>query len=149
MYVTKIRGDKFTEPLNLGRPINSEKDDFAFILNYESRRGYFSSNRNGGRGDDDIYTFNQEIPIKFDCKQQIEGVVAENKTGLILSGSLVVLTNDKGKELKRVIVGADAKYSFEVDCNQNYKIETSNKTYDLNSKEFYTTEEPTVSFTIR
>ena len=59
---------------NLGAPINSTKDDFAFILNYESRRGYFSSNRDGGNGDDDIYTFNQEVPIEFECNQQVIGL---------------------------------------------------------------------------
>ena len=79
IYVSKISetGD-ITEPLNLGAPINSDQDDFAFILNYESRRGYFSSNRDGGKGDDDIYSFKtlqlEEIPTSTNA---ISGIVTE------------------------------------------------------------------------
>ena len=140
VYVTKIRGDKYTEPLNLGTPINSEKDDFAFILNYETRRGYFSSNRDGGKGDDDIYTFIQEVPIQFECKQQVTGIVTEQNTGLILPGATVTLFDIEGIEVNSVIVGVDATFNFEVDCNNSYKIEASKQTYDTDSEEFYTTE---------
>ncbi|WP_109437054.1 MULTISPECIES: tetratricopeptide repeat protein [Aquimarina] len=44
---------------NLGKPINSVKDDFTFIINEENKSGYFASNRKGGKGDDDIYGFRQ------------------------------------------------------------------------------------------
>lgn len=48
---------------NLGKPINSAKDDFTFIINEENKRGYFASNRKGGKGDDDIYGFRQITSI--------------------------------------------------------------------------------------
>lgn len=48
---------------NLGKPINSSKDDFTFIINEESKTGYFASNRIGGKGDDDIYSFKQIVPF--------------------------------------------------------------------------------------
>ncbi|TPN84804.1 PD40 domain-containing protein [Aquimarina algicola] len=46
---------------NLGEPINSNKDDFTFIIDESNHRGYFASNRKGGMGDDDIYGFKQII----------------------------------------------------------------------------------------
>lgn len=46
---------------NLGKPINSPKDDFTFIINEKNKTGYFASNRKGGKGDDDIYGFRQII----------------------------------------------------------------------------------------
>ncbi|GAA4270836.1 hypothetical protein U6A24_02975 [Aquimarina gracilis] len=53
-----------TEIYNLGEPINSPEDDFTFIINEENKIGYFASNREGGKGDDDIYGFRQLISFK-------------------------------------------------------------------------------------
>ena len=44
-------------PVNLGAPFNSDKDDFGFILDVDMKMGYLTSNRNGGAGSDDIYSF--------------------------------------------------------------------------------------------
>lgn len=49
---------------NLGYPINSSADDFALILKADSRKGYFSSNRPGGSGSDDIYSVFLESPVE-------------------------------------------------------------------------------------
>ncbi len=48
---------------NLGKPINSNKDDFTFIIKEKAKIGYFASNRIGGVGGDDIYGFRQTIPF--------------------------------------------------------------------------------------
>ena len=45
------------EPINVGTPFNSSKDDFGFILNTTGTEGYLSSARDGGNGQDDIYSF--------------------------------------------------------------------------------------------
>ncbi|TRX49698.1 hypothetical protein FNH22_26900 [Fulvivirga sp. M361] len=47
---------------NLGKPINSARDDFGFVLHSDGDWGYFSSNRPGGVGDDDIYRFTVKEP---------------------------------------------------------------------------------------
>lgn len=49
---------------NLGSPINSTFDDFSFTANPQQTKGFFTSNRNGGKGDDDIYGFNQKFPFR-------------------------------------------------------------------------------------
>ena len=46
-----------TEIRNMGIPFNSPKDDFSFFLSKDLKFGFISSNRDGGRGDDDIYSF--------------------------------------------------------------------------------------------
>lgn len=45
----------FAQPKNMGKPVNTNRDDFAFIINTVGTNGYVSSNRAGGKGDDDIY----------------------------------------------------------------------------------------------
>ena len=63
--------DSIAEPENLGAPFNSGYDDFAFfgIPDKENQKGYFSSNRPGGIGNDDIYSFNA-----FKCSQTIHRI---------------------------------------------------------------------------
>jgi len=58
LFKSEIKADKdFGMPKNLGQPINSNRDDFALIINEIKNRGYLSSNRDNGKGDDDIYSF--------------------------------------------------------------------------------------------
>lgn len=55
----KASGEKssWSEPENLKYPINSPKDDFAIVFTESGKTGYFASNRYGGKGNDDIYSF--------------------------------------------------------------------------------------------
>ena len=66
IFASTITDVSFSKPVNMGTQINSEKDDFAFIINPIVNRGYFSSNRKGGKGDDDIYSF--ETSPSFDIE---------------------------------------------------------------------------------
>jgi len=49
--------ENYEYPINLGKPFNSEKDDFGFIVDADNKNGYYSSSRPGGRGGDDLYNF--------------------------------------------------------------------------------------------
>ncbi len=53
---SKVDG-KYTEVKNLGLPLNSTTDDFGIVFNDDNLKGYFSSDREGGQGSDDIYSF--------------------------------------------------------------------------------------------
>ena len=57
VYMIDLSGSEWGKVINLGQPFNSKYDDFGLILDKESTRGFFSSNRNGGSGKDDIYAF--------------------------------------------------------------------------------------------
>lgn len=57
IFKAKLKGFEAKEPLNLGQPFNSFSDDFSFYLKENGNSGYFSSNREGGKGLDDIYSF--------------------------------------------------------------------------------------------
>lgn len=64
-YTTKNR-EIWKRPTNLGEPFNSSSDDFALILDRDEKNGYFSSDRSGGQGGDDIYGFTVEGVTKSD-----------------------------------------------------------------------------------
>jgi len=57
IYYSKESYGTWGDPINLGYPVNTKDDDFGFVINKERTHGYFSSNRDGGKGGDDIYTF--------------------------------------------------------------------------------------------
>ncbi|CDF80052.1 OmpA/MotB family protein [Formosa agariphila KMM 3901] len=113
---------------NLGAPYNSGYDDFAFNINPEKGRGYLSSNREGGMGGDDIYSF--EI-----CYQHIKGTVRDSRTVLPLAFANVQLIDETGKVIEEQMVGEDGMYSFRVRCNATYNVLGSKADYkdDLQS----------------
>ncbi|MDI1316368.1 OmpA family protein [Flavobacterium sp.] len=111
----KISDTEFDKPLNLGSTINSEMDDFNFILD-ENDKGYFASNRTG---DDNLYTF-----VREDNKLQylVEGEVRDMKSTQLLPGSTVKLYDEAGNLLEEVLVGKDGTFTFNTEPNKKYKI---------------------------
>ena len=118
---------------NVGKPINSSKDDFAYYENLTTEEGFFTSNRDGGKGDDDIYTF------KFpECVQVVEGIVKDKDTQEIIPGATVTLFDGEGKQIDKVVVGDDAAFSFDVECDKEYLIRVEKETYSSDEKRFTT-----------
>lgn len=118
---------------NLGKPVNSEGDDFGYYENLVTKRVYFSSNREGGKGSDDIYTF--EVP---ECAQVVEGTVQDKNTEELIPGATVILFDEKGKELERKIVGQDATFQFDLKCEKEFLIRGEKETYTSDEKRFTT-----------
>ncbi len=85
IFKSTITNNSFSNPKNLGKPYNSSKDDFSFIINNKDRTGYFSSNREGVHGYDNIYEFNipehpdtiRGIAINKITEDPIEGLVVK------------------------------------------------------------------------
>ncbi len=66
----------YGNPTNMGVPVNSSADDFGFIIDENYTRGFFSSNRPGGKGEDDLYSF-RVVPKTF----TVQGQVTDLATG--------------------------------------------------------------------
>ena len=130
IFKSEIADEKFFTPINLSNVINSNLDDFAFLINEENEKGYFSSNREGGTGDDDIYRFTKEKTYV------IHGLV-QNKNSLeILPGASVSLLDENNNLINEMVVGEDAKYSFDIENNKSYKIKGKLKLYIPSIVEF-------------
>lgn len=117
VYASKVYGDMITVPMNLGPPINSAKDDFAFIIDDQRQKGYLSSNRDTGRGDDDIYRFTALEPIRFEAFQTISGTFYDEETKKPLDQGTLALLDADGNEIDRVQIGADGSYSYRAPIN--------------------------------
>ncbi|WP_212923826.1 OmpA family protein [Capnocytophaga cynodegmi] len=86
--------------INIGEPGNSVDDDFCFVIDKESKVGFLTSNRTGGKGKDDIYGFYERIPLNFTCNKILKGVVKNSETMEIISGATVSLSGKKMDLLK-------------------------------------------------
>lgn len=101
-------------PNNIGKPVNTEKDDFAFTFNKEKNIGFLSSNRSGV---DHIYS---AVPV---CKAQMLTKVKNARTGAVLADSRVVLLDVNKNILDTKISNEKGELSFNVDCQKPYVIE--------------------------
>jgi len=117
---------------NIGEPVNSPVDDFSFIINTKTGKGYFASNRDGGQGDDDIYSFLETKPIQWTCEQEIVGVVKDSKTNEILTGAQVLLFDKDNQELENTYSDEQGKFRFKtiLECNEVYFVRASKKDYN-------------------
>ena len=122
VFASKIFDTTVADPISLGEPVNSKKDDFAYIIDDTKNKGYFSSNRKEGKGDDDIYMLTASPPIHFDCDQLISGVVRDKETEELLPGTLVVLNDKDGNKINEVVVSEDASFSFELPCDTDFTL---------------------------
>ena len=111
-------GSSGDEVTNIGEPINSSFDDFTFIINEETKRGYFASNRSEGRGGDDIYEFLEAKPLLLGCKQPVSGTVMDEISKEPLIGATVKVIDEDNEEISSVFTDTEGKYTVSLNCNQ-------------------------------
>jgi outer membrane protein OmpA-like peptidoglycan-associated protein/tetratricopeptide (TPR) repeat protein len=138
VFASSINPDaSMGEVVNIGRPINTSYDDFGFIVNDETKIGYFSSNRPGGSGDDDIYRFLQLEDLREKCEILLTGNVSDEKTGNPVQNARVVLLDMDNNEIDQQVTSANGTYTFKLDCDQPYVLRVV--------KEYYTSDEEVVT----
>jgi outer membrane protein OmpA-like peptidoglycan-associated protein/tetratricopeptide (TPR) repeat protein len=119
IFATKISNSQYIGTvLNVGKPVNSELDDFTFIMDEETKNGYFASNRTGGVGEDDIYSFVETKKLEFDCIKPITGTVRDKISNEVLVGATVKVIDENNEELSSVITDSNGNYSIAIDCNK-------------------------------
>ncbi len=132
IFVSKINSDgTFGEVQNIGTDANSPKDDFAYLIDTKTRRGFFSSNRDGGKGYDDIYKFIETK--KLVCEQELYGTITDMKTKLTLSDSKITLYDNEFSLVNSILSDQKGNYSFAVECGKTYNVRASKDGY--NTKE--------------
>lgn len=121
--VFSVKGsfNNFGAAENLKSPINSPKDDFG-ILYLTDQSGLISSNRNGGRGLDDIYRFTISTPKVDALLLAVEGQVHDKADGSPLGELLVHLINTNTGKQVSVLSDASGKFRFELEPDQDYII---------------------------
>jgi len=122
----------FTSVVNLKSPVNSSGDDFGMIIERKDERGYFTSNRKGGKGGDDIYQF--ELPPLI---LTLQGVVTDSRTGAILSDANVQLIASDGVSAEKKTDNTGS-YNHKIKPITSYELVASLEGY-LRKKQNFTT----------
>lgn len=139
LFVIK-RAEGKTVIQNLAQPMNSSGDDFGIFL-FRPDRGFFTSNREGGKGDDDIYTFVNEDPNLKVINYYLQGITyTQDKDGKlqILPNTRVNLLDGKGDIMQDYVTGDDGKFLFRVYENEDYTMVGETDGY-LVKRQAYTT----------
>ncbi|MGH2666621.1 OmpA family protein [Flavobacterium sp.] len=114
------------DAINLGKPVNSEKDDFGFTFNQDQNTAFLSSNREGGAGDDDIYL---AIPV---CNVNLTVSVRDAKTGATLSDALISVVDEKKNVIAKGNSNEMGSANFPVECNKQYFVNVDRNGYSSN-----------------
>lgn len=128
IFEAKSANNSFEKPVNVGKPLNSPMDDFGYVTNKDGL-GFFSSNRDGGSGYDDIYTFTV-------CTHTLSGLITDVDTKEILPNAKVILFDDKMNKISETISSDKGSYSFKIECNKKYYVRASKEEYETTEKSF-------------
>lgn len=123
IFATKINDMMNLYIQNVGEPINSKEDDFSFIINEENKKGYFASNRENGKGSDDIYSFTELENLDLDCNTLVGGNVINEKTGLSIASAKVILRDYNNNLISETVTDKDGNFLLEGECKKGqYKL---------------------------
>lgn len=105
---------------NLGDGVNTNSDDFAYAIQGDTKKGYFSSNRDGT---DDIYGFTENRPVTFDFNYHpsVFGTL-KFTTGEPIEGMAIEIHNAAGDIINTVYSDKDGKYTAELESYKDYKL---------------------------
>ncbi|MCX7861476.1 MAG: OmpA family protein [Bacteroidales bacterium] len=123
IFRAKGEKNKWSTPENLKYPINSPKDDFAPLFIIPGKIGYLSSNRNGGKGSDDIYFFAKQVNVVVRTYEKI------NNKNIIVPN--VYITVEKNNEEESRVYKTDiyGETSFLTHYNEEMKITANHENY--------------------
>ncbi len=126
IFATEIKNNVVRKVINAGVQANSSKDDFAMVLDSSKTKGYFSSNREGGKGDDDIYSFKLLKPFVFG--KTIKGVAKDLKDSL-LANTMVKLYDVSGTLIDSIETTENGEYLFDIDNAGDYRLSGKKEKY--------------------
>ncbi|KIA99544.1 flagellar motor protein MotB [Flavobacterium sp. KMS] len=136
VFESRLNNEIFNTPVNLGAPLNSNLDDFGYIVNEETNKGFVCSNRKTGKGDDDIYSFERS------CTQSIKGYVFDAISNAKIAGAIVTLKNKENQKIDETVSKIDGSYEFDgnIACSTSYTIEAAKDNFATNTKAITTAE---------
>lgn len=129
IFYAKGSKNNWSKPVNLRYPVNSAGDDFAYVdlqKGEGNAAGYLSSNRKGGKGGDDIYSFNHITKKRI---LLLTGTVLNKKTGRQLPAAAVSLYANGRRIVAKQNSDSNGAFLFELDKDQDYNVLAQKETF--------------------
>lgn len=130
IFVVKIKGDNtFGEVQNIGAPANSPSDDFGWTINTDTKKGFVSSNRKNGVGNDDIYSLVETQPLS--CSQKIVGTVYDKTDQQKKADAKMVLYDALFNLVGETTTNSLGYYEFDaLQCGVKYRVKAQVPNYN-------------------
>jgi outer membrane protein OmpA-like peptidoglycan-associated protein len=158
LFSTTLIKGTWSKPENLGLPINSSFDDFSLVLDSRGKKGFFSSNRPGGEGSDDIYACRRvdQKQKRKPTEDELAGVLPEGYaflSGFVkdkqslkpLPGSTVFLLNSKTDKVKVLKTDTNGKFKVPVEKGNFYVVKAMENNYLADCLNFQLSAEDTTT----
>lgn len=148
-----FRSEEWSVPINLGPPVNSAYRELGFFLSADGKTGYFASNRPGGYGEMDIYSFELSRQLHSEPVTFVEGFVRDSvintpiQASIRINGAGLIHTDDAGRFF--LCVGADEVLDLEVNKDRFKDYHNQFPIPEWDNREFYNLKillQPTISF---
>lgn len=121
-FVSRIDQGSFTMPVNMSFPINTNMDDFALIIDHTGRNGLLSSDREGGKGYDDIYNFSLN-------KFTLLGTVVEKTSKLPISEATVFVRDHDGNLVDSLTTDSIGRFFTELPLDKEFVVNSKKAGY--------------------
>jgi len=138
IYKSNIEGEGFGIPINLGGPINTEFDDFGMIIRNDGDGllGYFASNREGGKGKDDIYGFKVDEKPGLKTITFKGAVVNTSNASEMVPNAAVSLWDMNGEMLAETTSDEEGRYRLEIPYQSELILDASKERYSRHIQKF-------------
>jgi len=127
VFYTKPVDGKWTAPRNVGIPVNSNADDFAFILAENCEDGFVSSNRSGGKGSDDVYAVKKLLPL---CDILLTTNILDSKTKEPISFATTSISDNTGIVDNTKMTSEKGLAEFMIECEDKIQLTVSKTGYE-------------------
>lgn len=133
IYYTRFENGKWSEPKNLGYPINTEADEIGFFVSTDGRNGYFSSNSLQGSGGYDIYGFELPVEVRPAKVLFIKGELKEEGSGPPYDSQIELKNVRTDEKLEVNYDSLTGKYASVVLFDDDYIMTVKKKGFAYNS----------------
>lgn len=125
-----VPGGNFSKdvPVNMGYPVNSPEDDFALRFK-DSSTGYLSSNRQGGKGNDDIYSFQLNASAVAPSFVKLNGKVVNKATLAPIANAVVTIVDSSRNERRQTSTDSEGLFSLRLDTISTYQLKAEKTGY--------------------
>lgn len=126
IFLSKKDGRGFKFKQNVGEPFNTLADDFGFYIDETGEHGYLSSNRNGGKGSDDVYGWKL---VEKKISKKI--IVVDGSTGERINEAEVSIDNVKETWNRNILKTVESGvYEYEVQNSNEYFLTIEKEGYE-------------------
>lgn len=137
IYMSRRQADGSWGPaINLGYPINTYNDESSMMISPDGKKGYFHSDKQGGYGGLDLYSFDLPTDVAPQKITYVKGKIFDSKTKQPLQSSVDIFDLETQKPITKAYADADGNFLAVLPAQKNYLMNVGQEGYLFYSDNF-------------